>query len=180
MQMKGYWWYIVVLIGVAAYYGGRYLYFLPKYGDGEQVEDFSAQLIDGSEFALSDLRGKYVLIDFWGSWCGPCRQENPYLVQLYNAFQGQTFSGAEGFEIVSIAIETSERSWKSAIQRDGLVWPYHIGQFDRFKSPIARQYGVREIPTKYLVGPRGNIISVNPSVQEVYDLLSSEDLARGD
>ena len=178
--MKRNWWYIVLLLGVLALYGGRYLYFLPKYHDGEQAEEFDAVLLNGNAFALSELRGSYVLLDFWGSWCGPCRRENPDLVELYNTFHNADFNGAEGFEIVSVGIESNERNWKLAIQRDGLVWPYHIGQFERFRSPIARQYGVREIPTKYLVDPKGNIISVNPSFKEIYDLLSSEHNSRGD
>ena len=171
--MKNYLIYLILVIGVAAYYGGRYLYFKPKFNDGENLPGFSGTLLNGSEFALEDLRGKYVLVDFWGSWCGPCRYESPQLVGMYEKFHGQSFPDASGFEIVSVAIETNEQRWKAAIQRDGLVWPYHIGQFDKFDSPIAKSFGVREIPTKYLIGPDGNILGVNLSFEEMDDLLSA-------
>ena len=69
----------------------------------------------------------------------------------------------KGFEIVSVAIETNEKRWKKAIQSDQLNWPYHIVQLDRFKSPIALEYGVREIPTKYLLDTKGEILMVNPT-----------------
>ena len=171
--MKGKWSYLVVILAVLGYFGGRYIYFYPKYDDGDVVRDFSATLVDSSEFQLSDLRGSYVLLDFWGSWCGPCRVENPGLVQLYKDYNSGVFENASGFHIVSIALESSERSWKAAIARDGLYWKYHIGEFNRFRSPLAQLYGVRELPTKYLLGPDGEVILVNPGVGQIRDTLEN-------
>lgn len=153
----------VLVIGLAI----SWWYRLPKYSNEEMAPDFTASLIDGNTFSLSDLRGSYVLIDFWGSWCGPCRRENPKLVQLYNDHYGNDF------KIVSIAIEQNADRMRAAIKQDKLIWPHHIPQMDRFKSPIASMYGVKEIPTKYLVDPNGKIIGVNMSVSDIHDLLTT-------
>ncbi len=169
--MKKWVGYVVPLLILGVFLGGRYFYFKPKYINGEQAPDFSGQLLNGADFSLSDLKGHYVLLDFWGSWCGPCRKENPALVALYRDFQGSSFQDADGFEIVSIGIEQNEDAWKAAIQRDGLIWPYHISENQRFKSPTALKYGVREVPTKYLLNPRGQIIGVNLPVAEIRRML---------
>ena len=157
-----------ILFGLAilAFIGYK-IYQLPKFSDGEIAPGFQAELIDGKPFALSDLQGSYVLLDFWGSWCGPCRIESPDLVKLHNDFSGESFSDAQGFEIVSVAIETNESRWKKAIEKDQLNWRHHIVQLDRFKGPIAKEYGVREIPTKYLLDTKGEILMVNPSFREL-------------
>lgn len=136
------------------------------------ANDFTATLLDGQSFKLSDLQGKYVLLDFWGSWCGPCRRENPELVALYRDTRDVTYKGAGGMEIVSVGIETKKESWLKAIQSDGLSWKYQIGEFERFKSPIATLYGVKEIPTKYFISPEGRVLMVNPKLAEVKSYLA--------
>ncbi len=160
-----------LLVVLILAYAGYKLYLMPKFGNGAAIPEISADLLNGEEFRLSDLKGSFVLLDFWGSWCGPCRRDNPNLVALYETFNGQNFKQAKGFEIVNVAIETSEKSWKRAIEKDGLSWKYHILQNDLFKSPIAKEFGVREIPTKYLLNPKGEIIAVNPNKQEVTEVL---------
>ena len=151
---------------------GYKIYQMPKFSDGEIAPAFQAVLIDGKAFALSDLEGNYVLLDFWGSWCGPCRIESPDLVKLHKDFNGESFSDADGFEIVSVAIETNEARWKNAIAKDKLNWRHHIVQLDRFKGPIVKEYGVREIPTKYLLDTKGEILMVNPSFKELTDFFN--------
>jgi thiol-disulfide isomerase/thioredoxin len=164
----------IILVFLVLGYVVYYFYKQPKYESGETSKDFTTTLLNGEAFKLSNLRGKYVLLDFWGSWCGPCRRENPELVKLNNEFSGKSFKTASGFEIVSIAIETKQESWQKAIQSDGLNWKYQIGEFERFKSPIATLYGVKEIPTKYFINPEGRILMVNPSVSEVSDYLNEQ------
>lgn len=164
--------FLVLIAGFILYFIGSYFYKKPKFRNGEDIPVIEANLIDGSTFNIKSLSGKYVLVDFWGSWCPPCRQENPGLVKLYDKYHGQKFKKADDFEIVSIAIETNEDRWKSAIIKDNLNWPYHIVQLDRFKSPIPKEFGVREIPTKYLLNEKGQIIAVNPSVEMLDQLLT--------
>jgi len=157
-----------VLLGLAVIgFIGYKIYKMPKFSDGEKVPSFTTTLINGDAFSLSELNGNYVLLDFWGSWCGPCRVESPDLVKLHKKFYGKKFIDADGFDIVSVAIETNEERWKNAIQKDYLNWPHHIVQLDRFEGPIATQYGVKEIPTKYLLDSDGAVLMVNPSFDEL-------------
>jgi len=165
-----------LVIAVAALIIGRYFYFQPRFINGERAPDFQARTLEGEPFHLADLRGQYVLLDFWGSWCPPCRQENPQLVQLYEKYGDLNFKDAKGFEIVSIAIERDSESWKRAIRQDELKWPHHIldktNSMRFFSGDIATQYGVREVPSKYLLDPEGRIIGVNPSPRALDQLLS--------
>lgn len=160
-----------LLIALIAGYGFYYWYKQPGFSQGEKAPDFTTVNKDGSPFTLSELRGYYVLIDFWGSWCGPCRKENPELVALYNKYRSKEFKEAMGFEIVSIGVENNRSRWEAAIQQDGLNWKYHIPQTDRFKSEIVSQYKVREIPTKFLLNPKGDIIGVNLKALEIDQML---------
>ena len=140
---------------------GKYFYQMPKFINGEKAADFSTTLLNGEPFKLSDLHGKYVLLDFWGSWCGPCRKANHEILPIYEKYHNAQFENANGFEIVSVAIEKNEASWKKAISQDGLAWKYHISTLNEFDNPIALQYGVKIIPTSYLLSEDGMIIGVN-------------------
>lgn len=167
----------LLIAGVVVLIIGRYFYMKPRFVNGEAVPTLSATLRNGEAFELSDLRGHYVLLDFWGSWCGPCRAENPGLVALHRAFENAEFDEAKGLAIVSIGIEEDRGRWERAIKRDSLYWPYHI--FDQatslrfFDSPIANDFGVKQLPTKYLLNPSGHIIAVNPSIDELRARLNS-------
>ncbi len=169
--------FIIILI-VALFFVGKYFYMKPSQGTGESAFEFEAKLIDGSSFKLSDLKGQYVLVDFWGSWCGPCRKANPKLVQLHNQFKDTKFEDASGFQILSIGIEESELRWKNAIQKDGLNWKYHV--LDKteslrfFNSPIATQFGIKEVPTTFLLNPDGLIIATNATAEKMAATLSEK------
>lgn len=152
---------IIAVLLAALFQLGKYLYLAPKFINGEASPEFETTLIDGSSFRLSDLRGKYVILDFWGSWCGPCRLANEELVRIYQKYHSSKFKEADGLEIVSVGIEKSRESWMQAIKEDGLIWKYHISTVQNFESPIAMQYGVKQIPTSYLLNEKGVIIGVN-------------------
>lgn len=161
---------VVMVIGLVGYF----IYKMPKYKSGEVAPLFESVDQSGNAFRLEDLKGNYVLIDFWGSWCGPCRRDNVKLVDLYNKYEGKQFTDANGLEIVSVGIEKDKSSWLAAIQKDGLYWRYHIPQMERFKSPVAKMYGIKEIPTKYFLDPNLNIISVNEDVEDIDTFLSNK------
>ena len=165
---------IILLVVVLGFLGYKFVWQAPKFSDGEEIPNFTSKLVDGKAFELKELRGTYVLLDFWGSWCGPCREDNPNIVKLYNEFNGKAFEDAKGFEVVSVAIETKNERALNAIKKDGLRWPYHIILLDRFKSEIAKEFGVREIPTKYLLSPNGEVISVNESYENLQKYLQNK------
>ena len=116
-------------------------------------------MIDGSDFQLSSLKGDYVLLDFWASWCGPCRKDAPKLVALNNKYSGASFKDAGKFHTVSIALEKRGKAWKKFAEKGGFNWPKQIVEKHAvvMMSPIAQAYGVGEIPSKFLILPDGTI-----------------------
>ncbi|MFZ4545711.1 MAG: peroxiredoxin family protein [Saprospiraceae bacterium] len=160
---------LLISIGLIA----KYIYQSPKYIAGDIANEFSTKLIDGSDFKLSDLKGKYVILDFWGSWCGPCRSSNEDLVRIYKKFKNAKFREADGLEIVSVGIEKDRKSWENAIAQDQLSWKYHTSTVENFDSPIAKQYGVHEIPTSYLLNQDGIIMGVNYDYENLNRILSA-------
>ncbi len=108
----------------------------------------------GKEFKLSSLKGKYVLIDFWASWCGPCRQENPNVVQVYNKYKDR------GFTILSVSLDDNKASWLKAIAKDGLTWS-HVSELKKWNSVVAQTYGVNGIPAAFLLDKDGKVIAKN-------------------
>ncbi len=162
---------LLLILGLA----GKYFYMQPAYDSGEAAPAFSGQLPSGELFQLSDLKGKVVLLDFWGSWCGPCRHENPTLVKFYDQYHSREYKDIDGFEVVSVGIESRDKSWAKAIQKDGLKWPYHVLDLATslrfFDSPIAQMYGVKEVPTKFLINERGDIVGVNLPFEEMGKML---------
>lgn len=173
-MLKKYSWLIMIII-FAAIYLGKYLYFKPKYTNGKVAPAIEAKLISGHDFKLKDLKGQYVLIDFWGSWCPPCRAQSPNLRNLYSKFNKATFDDGAGFTIVNIGVEKDSSRWEKAIALDQLNWPYHImdetSSLRFFNGKLSELYGIVEVPTSYLIDPQGNIIGTNMQADHIDRLL---------
>ena len=119
---------------------------------GKNAPDFSANDINGKPLSLSSLKGNYVLLDFWASWCGPCRQENPNIVKAYHAFHNK------GFNIFGVSLDDSRADWLQAIKKDGLNWT-QVSDLKGWKSDAAALYGIKGIPMNFLIDKNGVIIA---------------------
>lgn len=128
---------------------------------GQKAPDIELESPDGKIIKLSSLKGQIVLIDFWASWCGPCRRENPNLVRAYNKYKEAKFKDAKGFEIFSVSLDNNRDAWKGAIQQDGLSWKYHVSDLKKWNSSAAALYGVRAIPSSFLIDKNGIVIARN-------------------
>lgn len=122
---------------------------------GEEAPDITLESPDGKQMSLSSLRGKVVLLDFWASWCGPCRAENPNVVRAYNAYKDK------GFTVFSVSLDTDRNKWLKAIDTDKLSWESHVSDLKGWQSAAARLYGVSGIPSTYLLDSTGKVVAVN-------------------
>ncbi len=127
---------------------------------GEAAPDIELADTNGKMMKLSEISNKsLVLVDFWASWCGPCRRTNPELVAMYKDFKDKKMTGArKGFKIVSISLDMKEESWKYAIRKDSLDWPYHLSDLKGWKSLASKTYGIAFVPQCFLMDQDGIIV----------------------
>ena len=133
---------------------------------GHKAPEFSIKDMNGKEIKLSDYKGKYVMLDFWASWCAPCRQENPNVVRLYNTYK------AKGFNILGISLDESKEAWKRAVLDDKLTWQ-HVSDLQKWEGPVERTYQIQAIPSNFIIDPQGNIVAKNITGKNLEDFLNT-------
>ncbi len=138
---------------------------LRKLAIGQPAPDIVAYTPDNKTVNLSDFKGKYVLVDFWASWCMPCRKENPNLVKLYNAYK------AKNFEILGVSLDNNPGSWMRAIEDDKLAWT-NISDLKAWSSDLVLDYRIKAIPASVVLDPAGNIIAKNLRGRELEDFIA--------
>ncbi|WP_363439641.1 TlpA disulfide reductase family protein [Chitinophaga ginsengisegetis] len=125
---------------------------LKKSAIGQPMIDFTQGDVDGKPIHLSDFKGKYVLLDFWASWCGPCRAENPNVLKAYNKFKDKNFT------VLGVSLDDKADKWKEAIKQDGMPW-MQVSDLKGFRNEVAQEYGIQAIPSSFLIDPQGIIIA---------------------
>ncbi|MGI9570729.1 MAG: peroxiredoxin family protein, partial [Desulfobulbia bacterium] len=135
---------------------------------GKIAPDFSAPMPDGKALALNDIKGKATIIDFWASWCGPCRRENPNVVRVYEKYHDK------GLEIISVSLDkpNQKQRWLDAIKKDRLNW-HHVSNLNYFNDPVARLYNVNAIPATFILDEDGRIVAKKLRGQALEDQISS-------
>lgn len=123
---------------------------MPQVGDA--APEIEMENLSGAKFKLSDLKGKVVLVDFWASWCGPCRRENPNVVAAYDKYHDK------GFEVFSVSLDSNKPKWEKAIQQDGLKWDYHVSDLKGWKNAAAQAWDVHSIPAAFLLDQNGVVV----------------------
>ena len=127
---------------------------------GQKAADLAYPNPQGKILKLSEInKGRYILLDCWASWCGPCRMSNPGLVKIYNEASKKKFKGApKGFTVVSFSLDKDKAKWEEAIKKDGLVWDYHMSDLKGWESIVSQTYCIQYIPQAFLIDPKGNIV----------------------
>ena len=140
---------------------------------GDKAPELSYKNTKGEVLNLSELRGKMVLIDFWASWCRPCRSENPNIVNAYKNYYNKKFTHGDGFEVYSVSLDTKQNAWVKAINDDNLFWEYHVSDLNGWNAAAAGIYQIRSIPSNVLIDKDGIIIAKNLKGADLHNFLKN-------
>lgn len=141
---------------------------------GNKAPELEYNSPDGKAIKLSSLKGQLILIDFWASWCGPCRKENPIVVKAYNDYKDKNFINGKGFTVYSVSLDRSKDAWIKAIEADKLSWNFHVSDLLQWASVPAKTYAVNSIPANYLIDGDGIILAKNLRGEKLAEFLVSQ------
>lgn len=128
---------------------------------GTEAPEINLETSEGKSINLSSLRGKVVLVDFWASWCHPCREANPFLTEAYLKYHHK------GFEILSVSLDDDKNHWLEAIEHDKLPWRFHVSDLKGWDSKVVLDYKVEALPTSYLIDRDGRVVAVDPFAEDL-------------
>ncbi len=135
---------------------------------GDQAPEIEIPTVTGDDFNLSQLQGKVVLLNFWASWCAPCRKKAPALLALHEEYKNEEFNNGEtGFEIVCVSLDRNQAAWENGIQKDQIDGLVNVGDMKGWKSEAARTYNIKRIPAMVLINGNGEIVALNPGTKDL-------------
>lgn len=135
---------------------------------GNIAPEIELPLVNGENFKLSELKGKLVLVNFWASWCAPCRKKSPELIEVFGKYKNEEFeNGEEGFEIVYVSLDKNQDIWERSISKDNIGDFKNVGDMKGWRSAAAKTYNIRRIPSSVLLDGEGNIIAINLSPKDL-------------
>ena len=160
---------IITLLFLFGAYMSHAQYENTKIKVGEKAPELEFSNPSGETLQLSKIyKHRVILLDFWASWCGPCRHANPRVVELYNQYKDEKFKHAKkGFTIVSVSLDKNKDAWSKAIAKDSLSWPYHMSDLGGWQSKTAEEYGVQYIPQSFLIDEHGTVIGKYNDIGEI-------------
>lgn len=152
--------FVTLFVAAGITVGAHAQYENTKIQNGSPAPELAFTNPQGETMKLSEInKGRVVLIDFWASWCRPCRMANPRLVEMYNNYKDKKFKDAKkGFTVLSVSLDKNKEAWVSAIEKDNLLWANHISDLAGWESKAAADYGIQFIPQAFLVGADGKVI----------------------